>query len=145
MKNPRRNAINKPQCHSCNLRFVVAVEEGVHLTHIFCIVFVVHTHQITSLKQLSLLSSLENDDRHQQAHLPGAPLVHSQSRPSVIQMRQGTSDFLSKNVIFFIIFAEKIFFLKNIYGFTPAKKRIIRFGPKMSKSQAITFKDLFNS
>jgi len=53
--------------------------------------------------------------------------------------------FLSKNAIFFILFAEKIFFLKNIYGFTPVKKRIIRFGPKMSKSKAITFKDLFNS
>ena len=55
------------------------------------------------------------------------------------------SGFLSKNAIFFILFAEKIFFLKNIYGFTPVKKRIIRFGPKMSKSKAITFKDLFNS
>ena len=51
------------------------------------------------------------------------------------------SGFLSKNAIFVIIFAEKIFFLENIYGFTAAKKRIIRFGPKMSKSWAITFKD----
>ena len=55
------------------------------------------------------------------------------------------SGFLSKYAIFLIIFAEKIFFLKNIYGFTPGKQRIIRFGPKMSKSKAITFKDLFNS
>ena len=52
---------------------------------------------------------------------------------------------MSKNPIFYIIFAEKIFFLKNIYGFTLVKKRIIIFGPKMSKSKAITFKDLFNS
>ena len=53
--------------------------------------------------------------------------------------------FFVENAIFVIIFAEKIFFLKNIYGFTPVKKRIIRFGPKMSKSKAITLKDLFNS
>ena len=53
--------------------------------------------------------------------------------------------FLSRNPIFYIIFAEKIFFLKNVYGFTPVKKRIIIFGPKMSKSKAVTFKDLFNS
>ena len=53
--------------------------------------------------------------------------------------------FLVKNAIFFSIYEEKLFFLKNIYGFTLVKKRIIRFGPKMSKSKAITFKDLFNS
>ena len=35
--------------------------------------------------------------------------------------------------------------LKNIYGFTQVQKTIIIFGPKMSKSKAFTFKDLFNS
>ena len=50
-----------------------------------------------------------------------------------------------KMLDFFSIFEEKLFFLKNIYGFTQVKKRMIIFGPKMSKSKAITFKDLFNS
>ena len=33
----------------------------------------------------------------------------------------------------------------KVYTNAPAKKRIIGFGPKMRKSLAITFKDLFNS
>ena len=50
---------------------------------------------------------------------------------------------LSTNCIFGEAIA--IYFLKNIYGFTTVNKEMIRFGPKMSKSKLITFKDLFNS
>ena len=55
------------------------------------------------------------------------------------------SGFLSKNTIFFHHICQKIFVQKNIYGFTPVKKRIIRIGPKMSKSKAINLKYFFNS
>ena len=50
--------------------------------------------------------------------------------------------FFVKNAIFFIIFVGKTFVYQNIYGFTPVKKRIIRFGSKLSKNQAFTFQNL---
>ena len=55
------------------------------------------------------------------------------------------SGFMSKNALFFSIFEVEKVFLKNIYGFTQVKKRIIIFGRKMSKRKAFTFEDLLNS
>jgi len=37
------------------------------------------------------------------------------------------------------IIAEKIFFLQNIYGFTPAQKKSWTFQQKMSKSKKFQF------
>ena len=55
----------------------------------------------------------------------------SQSSPSCI---------LSKNYIFFIIFVGKIFFLQNVYGFTPVKKNVSALGQNWAKTKQLLLK-----
>ena len=56
---------------------------------------------------------------------------HSQSSPSCI---------LSKNYIFFIIFVGKIFFLQNVYGFTPVKFFLSDLGQNWAKTKQLLLK-----
>ena len=55
----------------------------------------------------------------------------SQSSPSCI---------LSKNDIFFIIFVGKIFFLQNVYGFTPVKFFLSDLGENWAKTEQLLLK-----